>query len=189
MRSLIILAGVGLAATLTGCMSIPGSMSVAEYCANPSKSNENVCRLKVEIDGNSTALSETNMSLSKARAMADSAVNAAARAQASADSAMGAASRAQSTADRAMTMATTALQDDDLSCVTNTVRNSNIGTCQAGYTVMGCSQTRYTTRSGGLSFLREVNSERCRFNSRVLEMQVRCCKASATQTRVSYPSN
>lgn len=186
MRSLIIMASAGLAATLVGCTSIPTSMTVADYCANPDKATENVCRLKVEIDGNSTALSETNMSLSKARAMAESAVSAAADAKSRADSALAAANRAQSTADRAMA---TALQDEDLTCVTNTVQKTNIGTCSPGYTVMGCVQTRYTTRAGGLSFLREINDQQCRFNSRVLEMQVRCCKASATTTTASYAGN
>ena len=186
MRSLMIMASLGLAASLAGCASIPNGMTVAEYCANPDKANENVCRLKVEIDGNSTALADTNMSLNKARMLANNALSAATAAQTSADQAMSAANRAQGTADRAMSMA---LQDDDLTCTTNTIQKTNIGTCQPGYTLMGCSQTRYTTRSGGLSFLREVNSERCRFNSRVLEMQVRCCKATTLQTSVSYPTN
>ncbi len=181
MRSLIILASAGLATALVGCTSIPSTMSVADYCANPDKASENVCRLKVEIDGNSTSLSETNMSLSKARAMADSAVSAAAAAQAKADSAMSVANRAQSTADRAMSAA---LREKDLVCTTNTIQKTNIGTCQPGYTLMGCTQTRYTTRAGGLSFLRELNDKECRFNSRVLEMQVKCCTA-ASVTRMS----
>ena len=169
MRISTILAGAGLAAMLAGCASIPSDTSVAEYCANPSNVNENVCRLKVEIDGNSTSLAQTNMSLSEARSVADSAVSAAAEAQAAADA-------AQATADRALSLANAAmLKEDDLICKTNTIQKTDVGTCEPGYTLMGCTQTRYTTRAGGLSFLREVNDERCRFNSRVLEMQVRCC--------------
>ncbi len=175
MRLKSFLVGSMLAATLAGCATgLPSDMTVAEYCANPDRAAEDVCRLKVEIDGNATALAETNMSLREARNIADSAVSAAASAQASADA-------AQSRADAAYSLANSAyLQEKDLECKTTTIQKSNTGTCEPGYTVMGCVQTRYTHRAGGLSFLRELNNEQCRFNSRVLEMQVRCCRASAT---------
>ncbi|MDJ0922732.1 MAG: hypothetical protein QNI84_16510 [Henriciella sp.] len=183
MRISTILASAGFATLLAGCATIPGDMSVADYCANASNVNENVCRLKVEIDGNSTSLAQTNMSLSEARSIADSAVMAAADAQASADA-------AQATADRALSLANSAmLKDEDLVCTTNTIRQSNIGTCQPGYKLMGCTQTRYTTRAGGLSFLREVNDEQCRFNSQVLEMQVRCCTTAEAASQVSTAAN
>jgi hypothetical protein len=181
MRVQSILAGAMLAASLAGCAAIPKNMTVADYCANPSKANENVCRLKVEIDGNSTALAETNISLNKARMIADTSLRAAADAQASADAAMSAANRAQNRADGAYSLANAAMmKDEDLVCNTRTVQKSAIGTCQPGYVVMGCTQTRYTHRAGGLSFLREVTNEQCRFNSQVLEMQVRCCTTAET---------
>ena len=168
MRMKSLLVGSMLAATLAGCATgLPADMTVAEYCANPEQASEDVCRLKVEIDGNATALAETNLSLGEARQMADSAIAAANAAQASADA-------AQSRADAAFYLA-----EKDLDCETTTVQQSNIGTCEPGYTVMGCVQTRYTHRAGGLSFLRELNNEQCRFNSQVLEMQVRCCRAAA----------
>ncbi|MCR9269368.1 MAG: hypothetical protein NXH72_05230 [Hyphomonadaceae bacterium] len=171
MRIKTFLVGSMLAATLAGCATgLPSDMTVAEYCANPDRVAEDVCRLKVEIDGNSTALAETNMSLGEARQMADSAMSAASAAQASADA-------AQSRADEAYSLANY-LSEKDLDCKTTTIQKSNIGTCEPGYTVMGCVQTRYTHRAGGLSFLRELNNEQCRFNSRVLEMQVRCCRAA-----------
>ncbi|MEM7329184.1 MAG: hypothetical protein AAF437_10620 [Pseudomonadota bacterium] len=161
-----------LALTLAGCATgLPSDMTVAEFCANPDNASEEVCRLKVEIDGNATSLAETNMSLRDARQMADSAMTAAGTAQASADA-------AQNRADEAYSLATH-LSEKDLDCKTTTVQKSNVGMCEPGYTVMGCVQTRYTHRSGGLSFLRELNNEQCRFNSRVLEMQVRCCRAAA----------
>jgi len=171
MRMKSILVGSMLAATLAGCATgLPSDMTVAEYCANPDRASEEVCRLKVEIDGNATALAETNMSLREARQMTESAMSAANAAQASADA-------AQSRADAAFSLAEH-LSEQDLDCKTTTVQQSNIGTCEPGYTVMGCVQTRYTHRAGGLSFLRELNNEQCRFNSQVLEMQVRCCRAS-----------
>jgi hypothetical protein len=40
-------------------------------------------------------------------------------------------------------------------------------------------QTRYTTSAGGLAILRSINDTECRFNTRVLEMQVRCCHVGA----------
>lgn len=175
MRMRSILASSMLAATLAGCVTgLPSDMTVAEYCANPDRASEEVCRLKVEIDGNATALSETNMSLNEARQIADAAVSAASAAQASADA-------AQSRADEAYSLAQH-LSEQDLDCKTTTVQKSNVGTCEPGYTVMGCVQTRYTHRAGGLSFLRELNNEQCRFNSRVLEMQVRCCRAAEGMT-------
>lgn len=170
----IFIAGAFIA-TLGGCATgLPTGMTVAEYCADSERASEDVCRLKVEIDGNATALAETNMSLREARRMADSAVSAAEAAQASADA-------AQNRADEAYSLATH-LSEKDLDCKTTTVQKSDTGTCEPGYTVMGCVQTRYTYRAGGLSFLRELNNEQCRFNSRVLEMQVRCCRAAATAT-------
>lgn len=172
MRIKSFLVGSMLAATLAGCATgLPSDMTVAEYCANPDRASEDVCRLKVEIDGNSTALAETNMSLREATNIANSAASAAAAAQASADA-------AQRRADQAVALAAQ-LSEKDLDCKTSTIQKSNIGTCEPGYTVMGCVQTRYTHRAGGLSFLRELNNEQCRFNSRVLEMQVRCCRAAA----------
>ncbi|MEP1142221.1 MAG: hypothetical protein ABJH52_00745 [Henriciella sp.] len=177
MRLKSLLVGSMLAATLAGCATgLPSDMTVAEYCANPDRVSEDVCRLKVEIDGNATALAETNMSLRDARQMADTAMSAANAAQNSANA-------AQSRADQAYSLANAAyLAEKDLDCKTTTVQKSNTGTCEPGYTVMGCVQTRYTHRAGGLSFLRELNNEQCRFNSRVLEMQVRCCRSAGTTT-------
>lgn len=172
MRIRSILVGSMLAATLAGCATgLPSDMTVAEFCANPDNVSEEVCRLKVEIDGNATALSETNLSLNEARQVASSAAAAAASAQSSADAAQARANDAYALASH--------LSEKDLDCKTTTVQQSNTGTCEPGYTVMGCVQTRYTHRAGGLSFLRELNNEQCRFNSRVLEMQVRCCRAAA----------
>jgi|TARA_R110002020_G_scaffold474460_1_gene705937 hypothetical protein len=167
MRIAKLAAGTLLALALAGCQSlIPQEMSVADYCANPDKAKENVCRLKVEIDGQSTALSDTDMRLSEARNVADSATDAAARAQATAD-------EAKATAEAALA------KTDEMVCETRTVQKSDTGTCRPGYTLTSCTQTRYTTRAGGLSFLREINDEKCRFNDRVLEMQVRCCNTAS----------
>lgn len=179
MRSLLIMAGSALIFGLAACESMPSNTTVAEYCADASKANEAVCQLKVEINGNTTALADTNMRLDQARTLAENAAGAA-------DQAITAAAAAQDTADRALSLAQ---QDQGLNCKTMTIQKTDTGTCEPGYTLVGCTQTRYTTRAGGLSFLREVNDEKCRFNSRVLEMQVRCCASGAMETDANFASN
>jgi hypothetical protein len=79
----------------------------------------------------------------------------------------GVANRAQSTADQAMAR--------EVVCVTRTLNRTRTGACDPGYTLTGCTQTRYTTRAGGMAILRSVNDTECRFNGQVLEVQVRCC--------------
>ncbi len=79
----------------------------------------------------------------------------------------GVANRAQATADQAMTR--------EVQCVTRTLNRTRTGTCDPGYTLTGCTQTRYTSRAGGMAILRSINDTECRFNGQVLEVQVRCC--------------
>ena len=163
---------IAATALLAGCQMMPAEQTVGEYCANPDKADEAVCKLKMEIDGNSTALADTDMRLSQARNMADSATEAAARAQASADA-------ARARADAAMALAEEA-NGKEVQCETRTIQNSDTGSCRHGYALTSCTHTRYTYRAGGMSILREINDEQCRFNSRVLEMQVRCCAVSGS---------
>jgi hypothetical protein len=79
----------------------------------------------------------------------------------------GVANRAQQTADQAMAR--------NVVCVTRTLNRTRAGTCDSGYTLTGCTQTRYTRRAGGMAILRSVNDTECRYNAQVLEVQVRCC--------------
>ncbi|ANP46427.1 hypothetical protein [Candidatus Viadribacter manganicus] len=79
----------------------------------------------------------------------------------------GVANRAQATADQAMAR--------NVVCVTRTMNRTRAGTCDPGYTLTGCTQTRYTSRAGGMAILRSVSDSECRFNGQVLEVQVRCC--------------
>ncbi len=160
---------------LSACASFQRGTSVADYCADPRNDWEAVCQLNVEIAGNRTALSQTNMSLSEARQIANSALSAADRAQRTADS-------ANRKADEALRRADAALRPDDLDCETRIIQKSDIGNCRPGYTVMSCTQTRYTYRAGGPSILREIDDKQCRFHDRVLEMRVRCCRGAGTGT-------
>lgn len=93
----------------------------------------------------------------------------------------GVAQHAQQTADQAMTR--------QLNCATRTVQRSQTGSCENGAILTSCTQTRYTTRAGGVAILRSINESECRFNGRVLEMQVRCCTVGEPiqQTNVSAP--
>ncbi|MBL8536745.1 MAG: hypothetical protein JNM59_05020 [Hyphomonadaceae bacterium] len=79
----------------------------------------------------------------------------------------GVANRAQATADQAMAR--------NVVCVTRTLNRTRTGTCDPGYTLAGCTQTRYGTRAGGMAIMRSINDTECRFNAQVLEVQVRCC--------------
>lgn len=98
--------------------------------------------------------------------------------------ALGLANRAQTTADAAMAR--------EITCVTRTLNRTRTGTCDPGYTLTGCTQTRYTTRAGGMAIMRSINDTECRFNGSVLEVQVRCCAMGpnpppATMVRDSAP--
>jgi hypothetical protein len=79
----------------------------------------------------------------------------------------GVANRAQQTADAAMAR--------EVVCVTRTLNQTRAGSCDPGYTLTGCTQTRYTRRAGGMAILRSVSDSECRYNAQVLEVQVRCC--------------
>lgn len=137
-----------LASLAMACASRTGDKSLAEYCANPDKAGTDICKINTEIvgvDGRTKS------------------------AQARADEAYTVASTAKARADEAYS------RQDGVYCETRTLRNQNTGSCSAGYTLVGCTQSRFTTRSGGPSIMRDVNDQTCRFNDRVLEMKVRCC--------------
>jgi hypothetical protein len=82
-------------------------------------------------------------------------------------SVLGIATHAQETADQAMAR--------NVVCVTRTLHRTSTGSCDPGYSIASCTQTRYTSSAGGMAILRSVSDSECRFNSRALEVQVRCC--------------
>ncbi|MDZ4761295.1 MAG: hypothetical protein SGJ21_09510 [Alphaproteobacteria bacterium] len=165
---------VVLAAATASCQSIPREQTVGQYCSNASNINRDVCKVNVEIDGQRQALAQTNMTLSEARAVANDALS---RANA-----------AQQTANAAQQQANAAISPG-MNCMTNTVQRSKVGSCAPAYKLVSCTQTRFTTRSGGMSIMREIDDTQCRFNDQVLEMQIRCCTAGAPvgQTEISAP--
>lgn len=155
MRVKKILAVLALAAFAGACQTIPKEQTVGDYCSNKAHETKDVCKINVEINGQKTALADTNLKLSEARAVADEAL-----------------AKANAT---------------KLTCETRTLRRTRTGTCSPGYTLMGCTQTRYTSNAGGVSILRKIDDSSCRFNDRVLEMQVRCCSAGAVTTVAEAP--
>jgi len=182
MKKTYIFAGTVLAGLMAACQS-PDNITVAEYCADPDKAFDNVCQLNVEVNGTKTALADTDVRLKDARSMADSAMFAAKGAQTRADEAMHMAEDAMSMAHSAQTAANTI---DNLHCETNTINQTDTGSCPANFRLMSCTQTRYTHRAGGLSILREIDDKSCRFNTRVLEMKVRCCTVASNRRQITY---
>ncbi|MGE0829916.1 MAG: hypothetical protein AB7O04_11260 [Hyphomonadaceae bacterium] len=142
-------AAAGLALTAAGCANRTGDASIAEYCA------ADPGRANYDICKQHNDIEGVRTSLGSRI-----------------DDVFGRTERAQATADQALAR--------NLTCETHTLRNRQAGSCsQPGYTLTSCVQTRYTTRAGGLSILRSINDTECRFNTRVLEMQVRCCHVGA----------
>ncbi len=145
MRIASIFAAAALALFAVGCANRTGDMTISEWCAADPDSRSNTDICKQHRD-----TEEVRMSLGERIA-----------------NVLGIANRAQDTADQAMAR--------EITCVTRTLNRTRTGTCDPGYTLTGCTQTRYTTRAGGMAIMRSINDTECRFNSQVLEVQVRCC--------------
>lgn len=148
----VIFIALALAATAAGCQSIPRDQTLGEYCADPSRANEDVCKISVEIDGTRQHLAQTDIRLSEARTIAE---------------------EARGLAQQAIA------REDRMFCETRTLNRTAVGSCSPGYAVVSCTQTRFTYRAGGPSIMRSINDQECRFAAPVLEMQVRCCMAGA----------
>ena len=152
-----------VSAILAACETPAERISVAEYCADIGNAEDNICEMKFELDGQSRRLSDTELTVSSARRLAQTAMG-------RADSAM---ARAEAVERNLLA------NKDELSCKTVIFNQSKTGSCDAGYKLTSCHQTRFTHRAGGLSILREINDQQCRFHDRVLEMQLRCCEVGA----------
>ena len=73
-------------------------------------------------------------------------------------------------------------------CQTTTLRHTNSASCAAGYTLMGCTQTHYTKRAGGMSIIRSIDDQKCTFQAKVLEVQARCCMVGAPPPPMAAPA-
>ena len=91
-------------------------------------------------------------------------------------------------ADAAMTAANAAnARQDGVFCETRTVRYAKSGACSQGYTLMGCTQSRYWKRAGGVSIMREIDDKECTYATKVLELKVRCCMVGAQAAAKEEP--
>jgi hypothetical protein len=162
MRIASILAAAALALLAAGCANRTGDMTIAEWCAADPANRSNTDICKQHAD-----TEEVRSSLGQRIAEV-----------------LGIANRAQSTADAAMAR--------DITCVTRTLNRTRTGACDPGYALAGCTQTRFTSRAGGMAIMRSINDSECRYNAQVLEVQVRCCAMGpnpppATQVRDTAP--
>jgi hypothetical protein len=167
MKLAMVAAAATAAMALGACQNIPKDQSLAQYCGDVQHADKDVCKVNVEIDGQRTALASTNMSLSEARSIADKAL-----AQAGA---------AQQTAMQAQQTAIDAQKAAVLTCETKTIRRTSTGSCSPGYKLVSCTQTHYTRRAGGPSIMRSIDDQQCTFQTKVLEVQARCCADGAVQ--------
>lgn len=78
-------------------------------------------------------------------------------------------------------------RQDGVFCETRTVRYAKSGACSAGYTLMGCTQSRYWKRAGGVSIMREIDDKECTYATKVLELKVRCCMVGAQAAAKEEP--
>lgn len=140
----------GIAALAAACATgHTGNKSLEAYCAIEGNTDTDICKV------NAASVTRDQAT----RAVADKGV---------ADAA-----RAQSTADQALA------RQDGVFCETRTLNRTDTGTCSAGYTLVGCAQSRYYKRAGGPSIMREIDDSHCRFATRVLEIKARCCMVGA----------
>jgi hypothetical protein len=178
MKLTMMVAAAAVAMALGACQSIPKEQTLAQYCGDVKHADKDVCKVNVEIDGQKTALASTNMSLSEARGIAD-------RALAQANTAQQTALQAQQTAQSAID----AQKAGSFNCETKTIRRTSTGSCSPGYKLVSCTQTHYTKRAGGPSIMRSIDDSQCTFQTKVLEVQARCCADGAVQpTEVNEPA-
>ncbi len=167
MKLTMMVAVSAVAMALGACQSIPKEQTLAQYCGDVKHADKDVCKVNVEIDGQKTALASTNMTLSQARAIADKA--------------LAQANTAQQTALQAQQTAIDAQKAAVLTCETKTIRRTSTGSCSPGYKLVSCTQTHYTKHAGGPSIMRSIDDAQCTFQTKVLEVQARCCADGAVQ--------
>lgn len=158
-----------LALGLAGCASRSGDQSIAAYCANPNRANFDICKVNSDLLSTRSEVARNRTDIEATRQIADGA---------SASAAL-----AQQTAQQALSKAS-----EGFNCTTRTLRRAQVGSCDAGYVLTSCTQSRYTTSSGGPTVVRDIDDKQCRFATRVLEMKVRCCQVGAAgYSTISVP--
>lgn len=141
------------AIAVSGCTKTLEGRQLAEYCAIEGNADKDLCAVNTEIQKTRDALAVTDRTANEAKTMA---------------------AAAQTTANEA--------NAKTVNCTTTKLNRVASGQCEQGYTLVGCTQTRYTSRAGGMAILRQIDGSSCTYNSRVLEVQVRCCQVGAPVT-------
>ncbi len=111
------------AVAVTGCTKTLKGRQLSEYCAIEGNADKDLCAVNGEIQKTRDALAVTDKTANEAKSMA---------------------AAAQTTANEA--------NAKTVNCTTTTLNRVKSGQCEAGYTLVGCTQTRYTTRAGGWRF-------------------------------------
>ncbi len=148
------------AVAVTGCTKTLKGRQLADYCSIEGNADKDLCAVNSEIQKTRDALAVTDRTANEAKTIATSAQSAAAAAQATANEA----------------------NAKQVNCTTTKLNRVRSGSCAAGYTLVGCTQTRYTSNAGGMAILRQIDETSCTYNARVLEVQVRCCQVGAPMT-------
>lgn len=148
----LILVGGLFVFMLVGCViGVLVDMLVVDYCVDVDCVLEDVCCLKVEIDGNVILFFEINMSFGEVCQVVDSVVVVVVSVQVFVNV-------VQSCVDEVYLLVQY-LFEKDLDCKIIMVQQFDIGFCEFGYIVMGCVQICYMYCVGGLFFLCEFNNE------------------------------
>lgn len=159
MRVILLLAAFSAALGVGACANRSGDQTIAAYCGLAKHTGEDLCKVHRDVETTRADVKRNREDLNATREVAD---------------------RADRTASEALGLAQQASQrGQNLSCVTRTQRRTDTGSCESGYVLTSCSQSRFTTRAGGTTVLRDINDQQCRFATRVLEMKVRCCAVGA----------
>lgn len=159
MRIIMVLAAFSAALGVGACANRSGDQTIAAYCGIAKHAGEDLCKVHRDVESTRAEVKRNREDLDATREVAD-------RADRTASEALGLAQQANA-------------RGQNLSCNTRTLRRTAVGSCENGYVLTSCSQSRYTTRAGGATVLRDINDQQCRFATRVLEMKVRCCAVGA----------
>jgi hypothetical protein len=152
MKFVRLLVVCGIAAVAAACATgHTGNRSLEEYCSIGDNAGTDICKV------NAAAVTRDNATRTVAQKGVDDAA------------------RAQSTAEAALA------RQDGVYCETRTFNRTDTGSCAAGYTLVGCAQSRYTYRAGGPTVMRDMDDQSCRFATRVLEIKARCCMVGSAR--------
>jgi hypothetical protein len=159
MRLLLVLAALTATLGAGACANRSGDQTIAAYCADPGRQNQDLCKVHRDVESTRADVRRNRDDIDSVRQVAD-------RADRTAGEALGLAQQANA-------------RGQNLSCLTRTLRRTDTGSCENGYVLTSCAQSRYTARAGAPTVLRDIDDTQCRFATRVLEMKVRCCAVGA----------